>query len=69
MTSELKNFQNFITEKRMQGENIKIPKILYGSEENTFSKPESDFEQRKADIIEKFDGKTKIKKVEINMEQ
>jgi len=54
MTSELKNFQNFITEKRMQGEDIKIPKILYGSEENTFSKPESDFEQRKADIIEKL---------------
>ena len=69
MTSELKDFQNFITEKRLKGEDIKISKILYNSEDDNFSQPESDFQQRKADVIEETDGKLKLKKVQIKTEK
>jgi hypothetical protein len=69
MTSGLKDFQNFINEKRKRGEDIKIPKTLYNSENDNFSKPESDFQQRKADIIEEADGKLKLKKVQIKTEK
>ena len=66
MTAELKGFQNLLNEKRRLGEDIKIPKTLFNSENDNFSKPESDFEPRKKEIIEEFDGKSKIKKVQIN---
>jgi len=69
MNSGLKDFQNFITEKRINGEDIKIPKTLYNSEEDVFSGPESDFEQRKKEIIENFDGNSRIKKVERKTEK
>lgn len=69
MSLELKDFQNFINQKRKQGEDLKIPKSLYNSENDNFSRPESDFQQRKADIVEESDGKLKFKKVEIKTEK
>lgn len=69
MTSGLQDFQGFIKYNRMQGEDIKIPKSLYNSENDNFSRPENDFQQRKADILEESGGKLKFKKVEIKTEK
>lgn len=67
MTLELKNFQGFIKEKKLNGEDIKIPKTFFNSENDNFSKPENDFEQRKADVIKEDEpcGELKFKKIQI----
>jgi len=69
MTAELKDFQNFLNKKRRAGEDIKIPKSLYNSEEDSFSKPENNIQQRKFDIVGEPDGKLKFKKIEIKTEK
>lgn len=69
MTLELLNFHSFIKEKKLNGEDVKIPKTFFNTENDNFSRPESDFEPRKKEIVEEFSGKSKIKKVLIKTEQ
>ena len=71
MTSgTLNDFQNFIRQKRADGEDIRIPKPAFNTEENTFSgNPDADFQQRKKDLVENFTGGKLTKKVEVKTEQ
>lgn len=68
MASELKDFLGFVKQKRAEEEDIRIPKSLFNSENDTFPPSESDFQQRDKEIVEEFEGDAKTKKVEINTE-
>ncbi len=69
MTSTiLKKCPSFIKQKRINGEDIKIP-FNFNSENTDFATTLNIPEQRKADVIEESDGKLKFKKVEIKTEK
>jgi len=68
MTSAIiKNSSSFIKQKRVNGEDIKIPKSFLNPENMEFSNPVNIPDKRNSEIVEESDGKLKLKKVEIKI--
>jgi len=70
MPSEIiKNGSSFIKQKRMSGEDIKIPKSFFNPENTDFAPPVNIPDKRNSEVVEESDGILKFKKVEIKTEK
>ena len=70
MTSTIiKNGSAFIKQKKINGEDIKIPKTLFNPENMDFSPPVNVPDKRNSEIVEESDGKLKLKKIEIKTQE